>query len=210
MLANSPRQDNLVDWSAGRLLPAPRKQRPTQQETFYPVRCANTDCGRIRYLTRCDALKAEQEQRVCRHCQTSQAGKLGYAATAARYGVDFALRAVRVRQVAHPTHHEQLMAAWLKEIPVYYQTQVIFSASDPAGILHNFILDFELLTSTGCVAVEVNGWHHQQYRAERDAHLAHLYPGKVIFIDIQDMDAAPEAVKARLGQIVQTQASLRA
>src|SRR5689334_1126565 len=201
MLADGPRQDNLVDWNAGCLLPAPRKQRPAKQETFYPVRCANPDCGRIRWLSRSAAIKAEQEQRVCRHCQTSQAGKLGYAATVARHGLDFALRAVRQSQLRHPSPYEQMLAAWMVEIPVYYQQQVIFSATDPAGTNHNFILDFELLTSRGCVAVEVNGWHHQQYRADRDAWLAHLYPGKVIFIDIQDMDATPEAVKAQLRNI---------
>src|SRR5262249_37945452 len=154
MLADSPQQDNLVDWAAGRLLPAPRKQRPTQQETFYPVRCANSDCGRIRWLSRSAALKAEQEQRVCRHCQTSQAGKLGYAATVARHGVDFALGHVRQNQLDHPSPYEQVLAVWLAEIPVDYQQQVIFSATDPDGTNHNFILDFELLTSRGCVAVE--------------------------------------------------------
>ncbi len=143
MLSNGPQQDNLVDWTAGRLLPAPRKQRPTQHETFFPVRCANVACGRVRWLRRDAALKAEQEQRMCRHCQTSQAGKLGYATTVARYGVDFALKAVRQTQLAHPTRYERLLAGWLDEIPVYYQSQVIFSGTDPAGGVHNFILDFE-------------------------------------------------------------------
>ncbi len=210
MLSNGPQQDNLVDWTAGRLLPAPRKQRPTQHETFFPVRCANVACGRVRWLRRDAALKAEQEQRMCRHCQTSQAGKLGYATTVARYGVDFALKAVRQTQLAHPTRYERLLAGWLDEIPVYYQSQVIFSGTDPAGGVHNFILDFELLTPTGCVAVEVNGWHHQQYRADRDGWLAHLYPGEAVFFDIQTMDAEPDAVKDLLRQIVRPQASVLA
>src|SRR5204863_147029 len=105
--------------------------RPTQQETFYPVRCANTECGRVRWLSRSAALKAEQEQRVCRHCQTSQAGKLGYAATAARHGVDFALRAVRQRQVDHPTYHEQIIAAWQRILPedgFLYHTTLVTAA----------------------------------------------------------------------------------
>ncbi len=208
MLADSPRQDNLVDWTAGRLLPAPRKQRPTQQETFYPVRCANPECSRVRWLSRSAALKAEQEQRVCRHCQTSQAGKRGYATTVARYGADFALKSVRQTQLAHPSSYERLMASWLEEIASCYQPQVIFSAIDPFGDLHNFILDFELLTSTGRIAVEVNGWHHQQYRTDRDAWLAHLYPGEVVFIDIQTMDAAPDAVKYLLRQITSQQLTL--
>ncbi len=56
----------------------------------------------------------------------------------------------------------------------------------------------------------MNGWHHQQYRADRDGWLAHLYPGEAVFFDIQTMDAEPDAVKDLLRQIVRPQASVLA
>src|SRR5689334_7345453 len=74
---NDSDQGPLVDWNAGRLLPAPRVGRPKRREMFFPTRCANPDCCMIRWLTRNAAQKAEEERRICRKCQTSNAGKLG-------------------------------------------------------------------------------------------------------------------------------------
>src|SRR5258708_4658534 len=85
----------LTDRTNGRLLPAPRADRPQRREMFYPVQCANPQCGNVRWLTKGDADRAETERRVCKKCQTAEAGKRGYAATVARHGTDFALNAVR-------------------------------------------------------------------------------------------------------------------
>src|SRR5579859_5465108 len=98
--------DALVDWNAGQLMPAPRADRPGRREMMYPVRCANPRCGSIRWLTRSAAESAETEKRVCKRCQTSKAGKRGYAATVAAYGVDFAINAVRARQICDPSSYE--------------------------------------------------------------------------------------------------------
>src|SRR5579859_2482019 len=99
---------SLVDWNAGRLLPAPRQSRPTRREMMYPVLCANPHCRSVRWLPRSAAEKAQAEARVCRRCQTVEAGKRGYAATAAAYGVDFALKAVQAEQLHNPSRHEQI------------------------------------------------------------------------------------------------------
>lgn len=194
---------SLVDWSAGQLMPAPRANRPDRRETMYPVRCA--ECGAIRWLTRSDAIKADQERRICRRCQTSQAGKLGYAATVAAYGPDFAIKAVLAKQINSPSSYERLMREWIEQLTLDYEFQAEIHLPDPEGRTHSFILDFLLFTPRGNIAVEVNGWHHKRYRIERDVRLQRLYTGHVEFVDTDDMDTKPEAVKERLRSLLTQQ-----
>src|SRR5579871_6800104 len=94
----------LVDWNAGKLMAAPRKNRPDRREMFFPTTCP--ECQSVRWLTRSAAEKAQAEQRKCRRCQTSDAGKLGWAATSALYGADFALKASQRHQLLHPSRPE--------------------------------------------------------------------------------------------------------
>jgi hypothetical protein len=58
---------------------------------------------------------------------------------------------------------------------------------------------------TGDIAVEVNGYHHKKLRAERDYWLTQLYPGAVHFIDTDDIDHNPSAIRDFLVQLIQTQ-----
>ncbi len=194
----------LVNWDAGVLLPAPRQKRPEQRERFYPVRCANRDCSLVRWLTKNDAERAEAEQRICRRCQTTMAGKRGYAATAARYGSDFALRAVRQHQIENPSTHEQIVDSWLVQLKVDYERQVEFAATDEAKVEHHFILDFVIYPESGNpIVVEVNGYYHNRYRADRDFWLIRLYPGEVLFIDTENIDSDPEGVQTTIRQVLQ-------
>ncbi|MCC7447113.1 MAG: hypothetical protein IT324_06840 [Anaerolineae bacterium] len=192
----------LVDFAHGTLLPSPRSAEPHRRETFYPVACANPLCTNVRWLTRSNAIKAEAEQRVCRKCQAVQAGKRGFAATRAKYGAGTALYWVQQAQIARPSRHEITVDSWLSELGASYQRQVPFTASDGSGVIHNFVIDFVVETPTRAIALEVNGYHHKKHRAARDYWLAHLYPGAVLFIDTDDMDHQPDAVKAHLGQWV--------
>ncbi len=197
-------KDPLVNWNAGKLLPAPRRKRPRQRERFYPVHCANPDCNNIRWLTKSAAERAEAEQRMCRKCQTIQAGKKGFAVTAARYGADFALRAVQRHQIANPSRHEQIVAEWLTEFNANFQRQADFAETDEGGVRHCFILDFLVSTLQGKqIVLEVNGYFHNRYRAERDYWLECLYPGDVIFINTDDIDKDPEQVRTAIHYAIQ-------
>lgn len=205
MMPQNAVASKLVNWDGGKLLPAPRQKRPDRRETFFPVKCANSDCENVRWLTRSAAERAEAEGRVCRRCQTVEAGKLGFAATSALYGQDFALRAVQQHQIEQPSSYESIVDSWLSDLGADYDTQVIFTAMDVGGVTHHFILDFQVRTASGSLAVEVNGYHHKRYRIERDYWLAHLYGGEVLFIDTDDIDDKPDEIKAMLRQVIHWQ-----
>src|SRR5262249_51808605 len=109
------------------------------------------------------------------------------------------------KQLDCPSKYEIIVDSWLKELAASYEAQIVFSATDPANVLHNFVIDFVVQSPTGDVAVEVNGYHHKKLRAERDYWLARLYPGEVCFIDTDDIDHDPKAVRDFLAQLVQAQ-----
>lgn len=205
MTDHSNSRKPLVDRTKGRRLPAPRAAQPNREDLFFPVRCGNPECNHVRWLTRSDAERAEAEQRVCRKCQASAAGRKGYAATVALYGVDFALNAVRQKQLDCPSRYEIIVDSWLKELAAPYESQIVFSATDPENVLHNFVIDFVVQLPASDIAVEVNGYHHKKLRAERDYWLAQLYPGEVHFIDTDDIDHNPKAVREFLAHLVQAQ-----
>src|SRR5512141_2079011 len=120
---NLDKRKPLADFTRGRLLPAPRTAAPNRRETFYPVACANPACNNVRWLTRNNAEKAEAEQRMCRKCQTTLAGKRGFAVTRALYGPETALRWVQQSQIAHPSRYELLVQTWLSAMDAIYQAQ---------------------------------------------------------------------------------------
>lgn len=51
-----------INFDAGELRPAPRKDRPHRRETWYPVTCS--ECGASYWLRKPDALRRER----CRYC----------------------------------------------------------------------------------------------------------------------------------------------
>src|SRR5260221_4175521 len=153
-------KQSLVDRANGRRLPAPRADNPEREDLFYPVRCANPDCNNVRWLTRSDAERAEAAQRVCKKCQAAAAGRKGYAATVALYGVDFALKAVRQKQLECPSSYEVIVDSWLADLAVTYdisyETQVEFSATDAADVLHFFLIVFVIQSTARAISVYVN------------------------------------------------------
>jgi hypothetical protein len=191
-----PSDTALVDWSQGQLLTVPRKKRPEQRQMCYPVKCVR--CEKVRWLTKADALKAEAEQRMCKRCQTSDAGKLGYAATVERHGENFALQHVLKRQLQNPSPYEYIVAQWLLEMGIPYDTQIPFAAADPSGHVHTFLLDIVMITPTQRIVLEVNGWFHRRYRAERDRWLSTLYPGQVVLLSTEFINKHPSDCKAKL------------
>jgi hypothetical protein len=122
--------------------------------------------------------------------------------TTALYGTDFALKVMQQSQRLHPSKHEEILRAWLEELGMDFDFQVLFSAPDESGKIHNFIIDFVVKTVRGDAAIEVNGYHHKKFRTHRDQCEQALWPGTIYFIDIDDIDTKPTHVKALLQQIV--------
>ena len=198
---SGPVNGALVDWNAGKLLPAPRKNRPDRRETFFPTLCPQ--CKSVRWLRSNAAEKAEAEQRPCRRCQMSSAGKRGWATTVALYGADFARRASQRHQLLHPSRPEVLVDHLLFMLNARYERQVEFSAPDAYGLQHTFYLDFLVETQRGQQPLEVNGYWHKRARVERDRWLQELWSGlPVEFIDADTVIANPQSVEAHLRRLL--------
>jgi hypothetical protein len=187
-----------VDWDNPRLLPAPRQSQPTKLETHYLVACP---CGYRRWLTRCNAERAEQEGLYCKFCQRSEAGKKGWATTIARYGLHFGLEKRRKAELAHQSSSERIVKDWLDKLCVSYVHQQIFIDGD-FGVVIDFVIENRL-------AVEVNGYWHKRRRALRDAALAEKWPlarpdGVILFLDAEEIDARPVSAQACLTLYVES------
>lgn len=150
----------------------------------YRVRCHA--CGRDSYLASYNAKK----DRVCRRCQASQAGKAGWAASWA----DPENRQSMIQKLANYqretlTEPEQIVLAWLRGWGLSYESQVPLIIDDSAW----FILDFVVYLVNGQVQViEINGWHHLRYQADRDRRLELCLADQgrgIIWLDHRDVIA---------------------
>ena len=194
----------LVDWNAGKLLTAPRKNRPNRREMYFPTTCP--ECQSVRWLTRSAAEKAEAEKRTCRRCQTSNAGKLGWAATSALYGADFTRKICQQHQLLNPSRPEALVDHLLFSLNASYERQVEYSAQDEQGLFHTFYLDFLLDTPQGPLPLEINGYWHKRHRLDRDRWLAELWTGlPVEFIDAETVVADLQGIEAHLRKLLSIQ-----
>ena len=183
-----------VDWSKVELRPRGYRGRPNKRESYYACRCEQ--CGRTYWLRATDARRAEQRASDCKRCHCQAAGRNGYAATRDKYGDQFALACVAAYQLAHPSRPEGVVQDWLDECGVHYTRQHIFRKGGA-----NFIIDFVILRGFAMdlrIALEVNGYHHQQYGQVRDARLRALWPGPAMFVNATQVVNAPDAARAEL------------
>lgn len=134
-------------------------------ERFYEVTCGI--CGLTYGLRKHDARKAVAENRTCKKCQTSAAGKRGYKVTAAKLGNDFALQAVIKTQLANPSKPEQQIAVWLDELGVSYTRQVIVNLATS-----RYIVDFMLADGRGIEGA--GGYYHARNKQSKDEQLAEM------------------------------------
>jgi hypothetical protein len=112
--------------------------------------------GRVRYLQPSDAAKTKH----CQRCHCQQIASLGFQATAAKRGRDFAIRAAANKRKQHPTTLEAQVEAALCEIPgIAWEREY---AIERAG--HNpYYVDFAIQTGQHLIALEVNGsFAHRQ------------------------------------------------
>lgn len=142
-----PAPSSIIDWKRGELRPAPRANRPDQRETYYPAICI---CGNERWLKAADARKAE----LCGICQRRAAGKLGYAAMAAKYGEKWATRHVQAYRRENPSSLETAVAIILDDLGVRYEREFWLATKAHGKKQRVYLLDFMI---AGRLAVEVNG-----------------------------------------------------
>jgi hypothetical protein len=107
-------------------------------------------CGCIRHLKPGDAAKTKH----CRRCHCQQIAPLGFAATAASKGRDFAIRAAAAKRKQKPSSLEQRVEAALREIPgITWKREAAVERPN-----HNpCFVDFAVTTCRYRIALEVNG-----------------------------------------------------
>lgn len=113
-------------------------------------------CGQIRYLQPSDAAKTKHCQRC--HCQKIAA--LGFQATAAKKGRDFAIRAAARKRKQQPSTLEaQVETALCQICGIAWEREY---AVERTG--HNpYYVDFAIQTGQHFIALEVNGsFAHRQ------------------------------------------------
>jgi very-short-patch-repair endonuclease len=137
---------NIVDWEHP-VIKMRKVKGEDRRERRFSVICGG--CGETRWLKRCDALEAEQSGAACFRCTQREKARLGYKATVAKHGKDFALPYVRDYQLAHPSVLNMAMADILEHVlELPYEREVICGS---------YLIDFVLY---GTFAIEVNGGVH--------------------------------------------------
>lgn len=173
-----------INWSAGQLMPAPRRSAPNRREMFYPALCPG--CSEWRWLRKADARKAK----MCGHCQRSIAGQLGYAESMRRYGRSFVLDAIARKQDVCPSSAEWTVRCWLWDWNVNFEKQVRFQGW--------WVIDLVV----GDKLIEVNGYWHKRNRQERDQELAAAWPGPALFLDADLVADYPEQAQCLLRDFI--------
>ena len=120
----------------------------TSHRQRVPHVCPN--CGLSADLKPADAAKTKQ----CLRCHCQAIAPLGFAATAARLGRDYAIRAAAAKRKLHPSSLEQRVEAALGEIPgIAWERE--YAVERPE---HNpYFVDFAVTTNKYRIALEVNG-----------------------------------------------------
>lgn len=143
-------------------------------------------CGQIRYLQPSDAAKTKH----CQRCHCQQIVSLGFQATAAKQGRDFAIRAAANKRKQHPTTLEAQVEAALSEIPgIAWEREY---AIERAG--HNpYYVDFAIQTGQHFIALEVNGSFAHRQDSDADSlrtDTLFLHFDDVIVLDEDDITSA--------------------
>lgn len=127
-----------------------------RQRHKIPVTCPS--CGQVRYLEPHHA----NPLTPCKKCHTSRIGKLGYKATVAKHGDQFAIGFVRQYRLDHPSVLERAVMTALDQLGLRYEREYIYQVS-PRKV---YLIDF--VVSAGIdYFIEVNGVVHR-YHLDRD------------------------------------------
>jgi hypothetical protein len=156
-------------------------------------------CGQIRYLQPSDAAKTKH----CQRCHCQQIASLGFQATAAKRGRDFAIRAAASKRKQHPTTLEAQVGAALCEIPgIAWEREY---AIEREG--HNpYYVDFAIQTGRHFIALEVNGSFAHRQNSDTDSlriDTLFLHFDDVIVLSEDEIAATsslPDLIRRRLFQ----------
>lgn len=143
------------------------------------------DCGCIRRLRPSDAAKTKKC--LCCHCR--EIAPLGFAATAARLGRDFAIRAAARKRKQCPSSLEQRVEAALREIPdISWEREFTVERPDHAP----YFVDFAVTTPKYRIALEVNGaYAHRNDRDSLRTDTLFLYFDDVIILTEAEIKKTP-------------------
>lgn len=152
-----------------------------RREKRYPVIC---ECGRERLLSKYDAARAGQ----CFHCSQREKGKLGYRATVASKGHDFALEYVQAYRLENPSRLELRLIGVLRDMGINYEREVWLKFDD-----RNYLIDFVI---NGCHAIEVNGGCHilHEARDQRKFNAIRSDGYRLLVLEECDLDRADEII----------------
>ena len=148
-----------------------------------PHVCPN--CGCIRRLKPADAAKTKQ----CQRCHCEQIAPLGFAATAARKGRDFAIHAAARKRKLKPSSLEQRVEAALREIPgIAWEREVVVERPNR----NPYFVDFAVTTDKYRIALEVNGaFVHRNDRESLRIDTLFLYFDDVIVLTEAEIKRVP-------------------
>lgn len=142
-------------------------------------------CGQVRMVRKTDHSKIK----CCRRCHCKRIGRLGFAASAARHGRDYAIRAAANRRRAHPSTLEAKVAEALTHLAgVKWQRE----AEIPRINHLPYFVDFAI-TLTCRIALEVDGTYVHQQRVpnpDREMTLRELFDRVVVITEAEIQDAA--------------------
>lgn len=154
-----------VDWANPQPHTRTIKGKPFTEKRFW-VTCSCCDSKRL--LKRCDARKVEASGAPCQRCTNVQKGKLGFKASVAKFGADFANKKAREKRLAHPSRLEALVIDALEDLHLRYMREVECGP---------YYIDFVVRG----VAIEVEGAYVHSLRdpnreAKRTAFIEQQYP----------------------------------
>lgn len=154
------------------------------------VRHVCPDCGRVRLLQPSDARKTTR----CLMCHCRRIAPLGFQATAAKQGRDFAIRAAAHKRKQQPSSLEQQVEAALGQIAdiTWEREYAVERAGHPP-----YYVDFAVTTEQHFLALEVNGSYAHRHDDEANSlrtDTLFLYFDDVIALAEADIHAAESLV----------------
>jgi very-short-patch-repair endonuclease len=111
---------------------------------------------------------------MCGRCQRRAAGKRGYEA-AKTSPAFLTLDNLIKRQREYPSAPEKRVITWLINMRIGFHHQHLFTVGD-----FRYVIDFVF---TGNRAIEVVGYWHAKFKAQKDERLKELWNGDLLFVD---------------------------
>lgn len=167
----------------------------TRQRRSVPHVCP--DCGRVRHLQPSDASKTTR----CPPCHCRRIAPLGFQATAAKQGRDFAIRAAAEKRRLQPSSLERQVEIALGAIPgITWEREY---AVERAG-RNPYYVDFAITTDQRFIALEVNGSYAHRHNDDASSlriDTLHLFFDDVIVLaeaEIRSAESLHDLIQHRL------------